>query len=278
MDNKKVGSFIAQLRKEKSMTQQDLADKLNVTSKAVSKWETGQGYPEITTIPILADILGVTTGELLNGEHNTEESNEMIESTNIINETVKYLDRTESRSKNIFILGISFLFLFSAFVCIICNYLINHVISWSLYPIGALIVLWTSIIPILKFKKFKAMGMLLGLTITVIPYLFLLEYLTPVKGWVVPLALPITIINLIALGIISFLLNHTKINKFYSASISVFIYGVIVDICIGKIINNFLENRAQVTSVLSTVLVSLASILISVVLFGIGYIRRDRVQ
>jgi transcriptional regulator with XRE-family HTH domain len=73
MDSKKIGAFISALRKEHSMTQQNLADQLKVTNKAVSKWETGEGYPEITIIPALAEILGVTTDELLRGERKAAE-------------------------------------------------------------------------------------------------------------------------------------------------------------------------------------------------------------
>ena len=68
MDNEKMGAFIATLRKEKNLTQQDLADMLGVTNKAVSKWERGDGYPEITIVPALAETLDVTVDELLNGE------------------------------------------------------------------------------------------------------------------------------------------------------------------------------------------------------------------
>lgn len=68
MDNKKTGNFISAMRKSLRLTQQDLAEKLGVTNKAVSKWETGEGYPEITIVPALAEILGVTADELLNGE------------------------------------------------------------------------------------------------------------------------------------------------------------------------------------------------------------------
>lgn len=71
MDNRKIGNFICELRKVKGMTQKELAEKLNVTDKAVSKWERGAGYPEITIIPQLADALGVSSGELLQGERST---------------------------------------------------------------------------------------------------------------------------------------------------------------------------------------------------------------
>jgi len=68
MDNKKMGEFILEMRKEKQMTQKNLAEKLNITDKAVSKWERGLSYPDISLLPSIAEALGVTTGELLNGE------------------------------------------------------------------------------------------------------------------------------------------------------------------------------------------------------------------
>lgn len=274
MDNKKVGCFIASLRKEKSMTQQSLADKLNVTSKAVSKWETGQGYPEITTIPTLAEILEVTTGELLNGEFSTKENSDKVATNTIINETVKYLDKAVIKKENIWILIVTTVFLFSTFVCVICNYLIQHVISWSLYEVGAIILLWTVIIPMIKMKKHKAMGMLLGLTITLIPYLFLVQYLTPVRGWVLPLALPITILSLIALGITVYMFNNTKANKFYSISITIFIFGVIVDSSVDKIVDNFLKRTSG--NNISVFIIALTSVFLSFILFAIGYIKKVR--
>lgn len=60
MEAKKFGTFIATLRKENNMTQVELAQKLQVTDKAVSKWERGLGFPDINTIEPLADALGVS--------------------------------------------------------------------------------------------------------------------------------------------------------------------------------------------------------------------------
>ena len=65
MDNQKFGSFIAELRKEKNMTQKELADQLHVTDKAVSKWETGKGFPDIKLMDNLANVLNVSLVELL---------------------------------------------------------------------------------------------------------------------------------------------------------------------------------------------------------------------
>lgn len=69
MDKKNTGGFIAGLRKSKGMTQKELAKLLNVSNKTVNKWECGDGYPELTLVPVIAGIFGVTSDELLRGEH-----------------------------------------------------------------------------------------------------------------------------------------------------------------------------------------------------------------
>lgn len=68
IDKQKFGSFIAELRKEKGYTQRELAERLFISDKAVSKWETGQSMPDISLLRPLAEILGVTATELLEGE------------------------------------------------------------------------------------------------------------------------------------------------------------------------------------------------------------------
>ena len=68
MANKSMGEIISTLRKEKSMTQKELADMLNVTDKAVSKWERNVACPDTQTIPKLAEILGVSLEELMDAK------------------------------------------------------------------------------------------------------------------------------------------------------------------------------------------------------------------
>lgn len=68
MEKKTIGGFISALRKANGMTQKDLADKLNVSDKAVSRWERDECAPDLSLIPVIADIFGVTADELLRGE------------------------------------------------------------------------------------------------------------------------------------------------------------------------------------------------------------------
>ena len=73
MEKKTMGKFISVLRKANGMTQQELADKLLVSDKTVSKWERDERMPDISLLPAIAEIFGITTDELLRGERNNPE-------------------------------------------------------------------------------------------------------------------------------------------------------------------------------------------------------------
>lgn len=68
MDAQTTGRFISMLRKEKGITQTSLADKLNISNRTVSKWENGDGFPDIAILPELGETLGVSVDEILKGE------------------------------------------------------------------------------------------------------------------------------------------------------------------------------------------------------------------
>lgn len=68
MDNERIGTFIKDLRKEKGMTQKELADALHITDRAVSKWERGLNAPDIALLEPLSELLEVSVGELIRGE------------------------------------------------------------------------------------------------------------------------------------------------------------------------------------------------------------------
>ena len=101
MDQIKIGKFIAELRKSKNMTQQQLAEKIGVSFKTVSKWETGRGLPELSTLKPLSDELGITINELLNGEKiKKEEYLNKLEENMIA--TIDYSDKKiNEKEKNI---------------------------------------------------------------------------------------------------------------------------------------------------------------------------------
>ena len=81
---KSIGETIAYLRKEKGMTQNELAEKMNVTDKAVSKWERDLSCPDINTISKLADILDVSVEELLKAKKKEDSNTKMKDLVNLI--------------------------------------------------------------------------------------------------------------------------------------------------------------------------------------------------
>ncbi|WP_138159720.1 helix-turn-helix domain-containing protein [Peptoniphilus catoniae] len=79
IDKKDFGDFIARKRKEKNMTQKDISDKLFVSVQAVSKWERGLSFPDISLLIPLSRILNVKVSDLLRAEEDTEEANDKVE-------------------------------------------------------------------------------------------------------------------------------------------------------------------------------------------------------
>lgn len=84
MNQTEIGKFIAKCRKEKKLTQAQLAEKLNITDRAVSKWETGKSMPDSSIMLELCAILGITVNELLSGEKIDMESYEKKADKNLI--------------------------------------------------------------------------------------------------------------------------------------------------------------------------------------------------
>ncbi len=102
MDQIKIGRFIAECRKKENLTQMQLAEKLNITDRAVSKWETGKAMPDSSIMLELCDILKITVNDLLSGEkvtmdnYNKELENNLLEMVKQKQKSDKRLLRMES--------------------------------------------------------------------------------------------------------------------------------------------------------------------------------------
>lgn len=109
MDARKFGAFVAERRKEKNMTQADLAAKLQVTDKAVSRWERGLGFPDINTIEPLADALELSVLELMKSEkmNETPVNHDIVDTAILDTLDVAIMQRRDERKKVFSILGIS---------------------------------------------------------------------------------------------------------------------------------------------------------------------------
>lgn len=99
MNAQKTGSLIAAIRKEQNRTQQDLANELGVSSAAISKWERGIGFPDVSLIEPLATSLGITIAELFKGER--IENGDANEYENLLSDVVKVSKNEISKKKKI---------------------------------------------------------------------------------------------------------------------------------------------------------------------------------
>ena len=97
MDNERFGAFIAQLRKEQGLTQRELADQLNVTDKAVSKWETAKGFPDIKLLEPLAKALGVSLVELIQGRRQQADTLTVAEAGAVVSQAMGQSEKNTAR-------------------------------------------------------------------------------------------------------------------------------------------------------------------------------------
>lgn len=267
MDIKKTGGFIAERRKLLKMTQKELAEKLNVTDKAVSKWERGQGYPEITTIPHLAEVLGVSTSEIMLGEaatcEVTPDDNNEIKSDEIVSSTVDYMEhlngQKKTRAKDIAFISLTLSLLVGMFVSGLCNYVISEKFDWSLYVFGGCIFTWIVTAPLLKLKKHSLLISAAGLSISIIPLLSLIEYLCPAKEWLLSLALPVVLISLASLWTFLLLITLAKLKPLYLVASGLIIFGVFDNLVIQGLVANYLKLPASEQHSLSSVIVAICS-------------------
>ena len=130
MEKKTIGKFIAVLRKANGMTQKDLADKLFVSDKTVSRWERDECDPDLSLIPAIAELFGITTDELLRGEKNNPDA--LIEdepklSAKAEKQFKTMLHSRMNRYKNMSLISVGLL-LAGLILAVICNTVLSEAI------------------------------------------------------------------------------------------------------------------------------------------------------
>lgn len=105
MNQEKIGKFILKLRREKNMTQQELADRIGVTDRAISKWENGRGLPDLSLMIPLCKELGITINELISGEQIEKEDYQSKLEENIF-KTIDYTNRKFANKNKMFKIAI----------------------------------------------------------------------------------------------------------------------------------------------------------------------------
>lgn len=213
-----MAQFICELRKSKHMTQKQLAEKLNVTDKAVSKWERAAGCPDITILPQLAEELGVTVNELLDGKR---EEIPDAGAAAAAEKTLQYANRASSEKKDtvrlILKAGMTAAFLLAIFICVLCDFAVHHAFTWSLYPIASVLFAWLVLTPALQFKKHPAVAGLVSLSLFVVPFLAALQRITGEK-MVLAIGVPCALIGLAYLWGAAALFSFRRLGRWNAAA------------------------------------------------------------
>lgn len=281
MQHEKMSHFIAERRKEMGLTQKALAEQLNVTDKAVSKWERGLSCPDISLLAKLSEVLGVTTGELLSGGR--EASGEPAPEVEVMVETtLQYADTAaKSRAKNLrvwFGFGYTILSFLGILTCAIVDFAVQNasVFTWSLVPITAIVFVWLVLLPVLLRGKRGVWGSLLVLTVLELPFLWVLEgCLLRLLGAPVDLmsiGFRVSIAGFVLMWAIYLLFAKTRLYP-YAAATATALLVILASIYFNDVINSYLgEPNNDVWDLMSyAILIAGAAIF-----FVAGWVRRKR--
>lgn len=228
MDQQKTGELICRLRKEHGMTQRELAEKLNVTDKAVSKWERGQSYPDITILSALAETLGVTERELLMGERAEEDPAEPPPTELVVRDTLNYAKTAArqhtGRAAAILMAAYTGALLLAVFVCALCDVLISKGFTWSLIVLASCALAWGAVVPFYRCKRYKLFWSTLAVTLLTPVLLWVIRGVDPMGAdWFPYPALLFVGVWLALVWVVVLAHSFTRINKWYIAAAAVFL-------------------------------------------------------
>ncbi len=237
MNQTEIGKFIAKCRKEKKLTQAQLAEKLNITDRAVSKWETGKSMPDSSIMLELCEILGITVNELLSGEEIDMENYEKKADENLI--ALKRKDENNMTKNVIISILFSVTLLIGIMVCLICNIAISGNLTWSLIPVSSIVFAWVITFPNIILGKRGIMVSLISFSVFIIPYLFLLSSLIKAKE-IFSVGVVVAIASIIFLWIIAAIFNRIgKTRKLIALGIVLLLaipFMFIINIMLSKMI------------------------------------------
>ena len=184
MNQTETGKFIARCRKEQNLTQAQLAEKLNITDRAVSKWETGKCMPDSSIMLELCGILGITVNELLSGEEMEMGKNDGTYEKKADENLLILKRRDENNINRNVVISIIFscTLLIGAFVCVICDLAITGRLTWSLIPVSSILFAWVILFPVMMFRKKGILGGCISVSIFIFPYLYILSSLLHVRA------------------------------------------------------------------------------------------------
>ncbi len=158
MDAQKIGAFIASVRKEKGLTQSNLAELLFVSDKTISKWERGAGFPDIKNLEPLAAALGVSLVELMQGEREKTNEISITKAGDLLNDALQ-LQSKENQTLKMLSYGITVIF--AVISCFLLFLLIRDgsIVLYSVVSLLFGLAAWLIPIWMILQKKYRNIGL-----------------------------------------------------------------------------------------------------------------------
>ena len=261
MEEKQIGLFIRDRRLALGMTQQQLADRMGVTDKAVSKWERCVSCPDITLLRELADALEVSVSELLAGELDPKPSPVPQEVEDVVLDTVRYAETARKKNSG---------WRFWTFVAISANCLLAAVVLLILYAVMGdphLLLAckcvgfgWALCYPLLRSEQYPVRNALVILTLAIVP--FLASFPGGFPFW----AYWIAIISAAYLWGVYFICRRFLWDRMWLAAGWSFLLGCVLDAAINTILGMIIGLDPNYTGLVTTAITAGACFLIDFIL------------
>ena len=185
MNQEKIGKFIAKCRKDKKMTQSELAEKLGVTDKSIGNWENGRNMPDLSLFKPLCDVLGITINDLLSGEKISKDKYQERFEENIVN-TIDYSTKRINKYSNV--IGL-LLVIFGLFISMSAIMIFPSESSWgSIYSVFGVVLFVIGISKLTnKMKMWKRLLLILQIFLGTLGILFFTDYINVKRNNVAPM-------------------------------------------------------------------------------------------
>ncbi len=256
-----TGKFIANCRKEKGMTQAQLAEKLNITDRAVSKWETGKCMPDSSIMLELCNILDVTVNELLRGERIEMNNYEEKVSQTLIE--LKQKDENNMTRNTIISVIYTIIMVVGILVCCICDVAISGTLTWSLITLSSILMTWIVSCPIVLLGRKGVRIAMLVISVLLIPFMYILSILVKAKE-IFSIGAIMSIITLVFLWIIYVLYYRMRERKLLATGIT-FLFAIpftlLINITLSKMIDQPVIDVWDILSIFILFIVAVAFII-----------------
>lgn len=180
MQQKDIGKQIVSARKKINYTQRELAEKLGVSDKTISKWERGISFPDISLLLPLCKELQIEVAQLLGDEEYTQKDNQ-IKDQLLLKHFTEYaklnIKKNKERILHILIICLTISCLLGIGISLLCDYVLTKSFTWSLLVCISVLLGWSITTLFLYMKTNRIRNTLIGATILIYPYLYCLIYL-----------------------------------------------------------------------------------------------------